>query len=395
MTLKIEKVEYDTQVFIGIHIPYQDTLSRDKIKTIDGRSWHPQEKLWLVPYNTTIYQTLKITFTNGLEIIPSDKPRVIKPPVLPPKIEVKPEYKKEGKHDFKPIENNGLFDQLNDKQKLAVSKLEELLVEERKAYHTRKGYRNILIQFLHCHPNTVPSLITNAQIKAYILKRIKEDNISKSTQNHLVSTFKAFYGRLLGQHDKIENLYRPENEQHLPKTLTTDEVVRLLKQVGNLKHKCLLMLMYGSGLRVGELVRLKPKDLDFEGKTVFVDNGKHYKDRYTILSEKAIMYLKRYFEEFKPTPSIWLFESPDGGHYSERSVQQIFAEALSKAQIKKQVSTHSFRHTFATELLKSSSDMDFVRKVMGHASIKTTQIYLHVLKSDLTRTRSPLDDLDV
>jgi integrase/recombinase XerD len=395
MTLKIEKVEYDTQVFIGLHIPYQDTLSRDKIKTIEGRLWHPQEKLWLVPYNTMMYKILKTTFTNGLEIVPSDKARVINPPFLPPKLEVKNEYKKESKHDYKTIEKNGLFDQLNDKQKLAVTKLEELLIEERKAYHTRKGYRNIFIQFLACHPQTLPSQISPEQIKAYILKRIKEDNISKSTQNHLVSTFKAFYGRLLGQEDKVMNLYRPENEQHLPKTLTTDEVVRLLKQVGNLKHKCLLMLMYGSGLRVGELVRLKPKDLDFEGKTVFVDNGKHYKDRYTILSEKAIIYLKRYFEEFKPTPAIWVFESPDGGHYSERSVQQIFAEALSKAQIRKQVSTHSFRHTFATELLKSSSDMDFVRKVMGHASIKTTQIYLHVLKSDLTRTRSPLDDLDI
>jgi integrase/recombinase XerD len=395
MKLKIEKVEYDTQIFIGIHIPYQDTLSRDKIKTIDGRLWHPQEKFWLVPYNTTTYQTLKITFINGLEIVPSDKARMINPPLLPPKMEVKDEYKKENKHDFKPIENNSLFDQLNDKQKLAVTKLEELLIEERKAYHTRKGYRNILIQFLFCHPNTVPSLITNAQIKAYILKRIKEENISKSTQNHLVSTFKAFYGRLLGQTDKVENLYRPENEQHLPKMLTPEEIIKLMKQVGNIKHKCILSLLYGSGLRVGEVVRLKHKDLDFEEKIVFVDNGKHYKDRYSVLSVKSIAYLKQYFEQHKPTPTVWLFESPDGGHYSERSVQQFFADAMSRAQIKKQVSTHSLRHAFATGLLKSSSDLDFVKKVMGHASIKTTEIYLHVLKSDISNNRSPLDDLDL
>ena len=284
-------------------------------------------------------------------------------------------------------------------------KLEELLIEERKAYHTRKGYRNIFIQFLACHSKTLPSQITTAQMKAYVLKRIQEDNISKSTQNHIVSTFKAFYGRLMGQSDKVENLYRPNNEQHLPKTLTQEEVVRLLQQVGNIKQKCILMLMYGSGLRVGEVVRLRLKDLDFEEKTVFVDNGKHYKDRYTILSEKAVVYLKQYLVQHKPTPLMpsassslgltWVFESPDGGHYSERSVQQFFAEALAKAQIKKQVSTHSLRHAFATELLKSSSDMDFVRKVMGHASIKTTQIYLHVLKTDLTRTKSPLDNLDL
>jgi integrase/recombinase XerD len=152
--------------------------------------------------------------------------------------------------------------------------------------------------------------------------------------------------------------------------------------------------MYGSGLRVGEAVRLKFKDLDIEEKTVFIDNGKHYKDRYSILSDKAITHLKQYFDQHKPTPSVWVFESPDGGHYSEHSVQQFFADALINAKINKQVSTHSLRHGFATELLKSCSDMDFVRKVMGHASIKTTQIYLHVLKTDLTLTKSPLDNLD-
>lgn len=392
MTLKIEKVEYLAQVYIGVHIPYQDVQSRDKIRTLDGRAWHPQEKLWLVPYNAQSYLNLKNTFGDQLEIMPSLKPREIKPPLLPPQLEVKTEV---AKHDFRPTENNNLFYQLTDKQKLAVTKLEELLIEERKAYHTRKGYRNIYIQFLACHPHTLPSQITTAQMKTYILKRIKEDNISKSTQNHIVSTFKAFYGRLMEQPDKVENLYRPTNEQHLPKTLTQEEVVRLLKQVGNMKQKCILMLMYGSGLRVGEVVRLRLKDLDFEEKTVFIDTGKHYKDRFTILSEKAIAYLKQYLAQHKPTPSVWVFESPDSGHYSERSVQKFFAEALARAQIKKQVSTHSLRHAFATELLKSSSDMDFVRKVMGHASIKTTQIYLHVLKTDLTRTKSPLDNLDL
>ena len=384
---QIEKVSYDGQNFIGIPIASTDQVSRDIIKKIEGRIWHPQEYLWLLPYNQLTYDKLKNAFESKL-IPPTTKDfRLIKPPVYEPKLPLKPKTPKE--------ESIALFDKLNGKQQLAVTKLEELLIEERKAYETRKGYRNILIQFLYQHPDTVPSQITNTQIKAYILKRIKEENISKSTQNHLVSTFKAFYGRLLTQYDKVENLYRPDKEQHLPKTLTPDEVLRLLKQVGNLKHKCMLMLMYGSGLRVGELVRLRHEDLDFSEKTVFVDNGKHYKDRFSILSEKSIVYLKKYFEEHKPTPVNWVFESPDGGHYSTRSVQLFFAEALTKAHIKKQVSTHSLRHTFATELLKSTSDLDFVRKVMGHASILTTQIYLHVIKTQLTQTKSPLDDLDI
>lgn len=384
---QVEKVTYSEMRFIGIPIPSTDTVSREIIKKIDGRIWHPQEYLWLLPYDQTIYNNLKNALGDKLLPPVTKTFREIKAPVYAPQLTLKPKQPKE--------ENTSLFDKLNGKQQLAVTKFEELLIEERKAYETRKGYRNILIQFLYLHADHMPSQIGQEQIKAYILKRIKEDNISKSTQNHIVSTFKAFYGRLLNQYHKVENLYRPEKEQHLPKTLTPDEVARLLKQVGNLKHKCMLMLMYGSGLRVGELVRLRLKDLDFTEKTVFVDNGKHYKDRFSILSEKSIIYLKKYFEEHKPTPVDWVFESPDGGHYSTRSVQLIFAEALAKAHIKKQVSTHSLRHTFATELVKSTSDLDFVRKVLGHASILTTQIYLHVVKSQLTATRSPLDDLDI
>jgi integrase/recombinase XerD len=291
------------------------------------------------------------------------------------------------------IENNALFDQLNAKQKLAVTKLENLLILERKAYPTIKGYRNILINFLWYYKDTLPSLVTAEQIKDYILMRIKDDTIAKSTHNQLISTLKAFYGRLLLQFAKVDDLYRPTKEESLPKGLSPDEIKRLFAKVGNLKHRSILTLLYGSGLRVGEVVRLKWEDLDFEEKTVFVNKGKHYKDRYTILSDASIAALKKYSSEHNPTD--WIFESPDFGHYSERSVQQFFTDAMKKAQIKKPLNSHSLRHAFATQLLKSHEDLDFVRKVMGHASIKTTQIYLHVLKEELTKTKSPMDDLDI
>ncbi len=382
---KIEKLTYNTHQFLGIPIPSNDMESRDKIKCIEGRSWHPQEKMWLLPYNQPTYDKLKAVFGDKLQKPTHSGFRLIKAPVHEPQRTLKPKTKK--------LDNSLLFDKLNGMQQIAVTKLENLLVEERKAYHTLKGYRNIFIHFLTFYHDVKPSLITNEQIRNYIVKRIKEDNISKSTQNQIISTFKAFYGRLLDQHHKVNDLYRPNKEQHLPKTLEPDEIVRLFAQVGNMKHKCILMLLYGSGLRVGEVVRLKWQDLDFVEKTVFIHNGKNYKDRYTILSDKTIGLLKKYNP--MPKTTDWVFESPDGGHYSERSVQQFFGEALAKARIDKQVSTHSLRHAFATQLLKAHTDLDFVRKVMGHASIKTTQIYLHVLKTDLTKTRSPLDDLDI
>ncbi len=287
----IEKVTYDGQNYMGIPIPSTDQTSRDMVKKMDGRIWHPQEYIWLLPYNHATYDKLKMAFEGKLQAPTSKEFRVIKPPVYPPQLTLKPKIQN--------VENTSLFDKLNGKQQLAVTKLEDLLIEERKAYHTMKGYRNIFIHFLTFYKEMIPSQITNEQIRYYILTRIKDENISKSTQNQMISTFKAFYGRLLEQHHKVNDLYRPNKEQHLPKTLEPAEIAKLFAQVGNVKHKCMLMLMYGSGLRVGEVVRLK-----------------------------------------------W-------------------------------------------------QDLDFVRKVMGHASIKTTQIYLHVLKTDLTKTRSPLDDLNI
>jgi integrase/recombinase XerD len=393
-SIKIEKVTFDNQSFIGVHIHFSDMENREKIKTIEGRSWHKFAKLWLVPYTAATYKRLQETFKDSLEIIEAANERTISAPMPEPKLTLKPEFEK-SKHAFKEIDNTAIFYKLSKEQQKAITELENLLIEERKAYKTRQGYRNIFIQFLFQHPNTLPDNISNAQMKAFIVRRIKEEDVSKSTQNQIISTLKAYYGRFLEHPDRVANLYRPDKEEHLPKMMTPDEIARMLKQVHNLKHKCMLMLLYGSGLRVGELVRLQLKDLDFEEKTVFVDTGKHYKDRYTIFSEKSMGYLKKYLAEHTPKPQSWVFESPDGGHYSERSVQQIFTEARDKAHIKKQLNTHSFRHAFATELLKASSDLDFVRKVMGHASIKTTQVYLHVIRKDLTKTKSPLDDLDI
>ena len=382
---QIEKVSFDEQTFMSLPIPYTDTISRESIKKIEGRFWHPQQNAWLLPYNQPTYNKLVQAFGDKLILPTTTTIRAIMPPVSQPQMTIKTENRK--------VENTSLFDKLNEQQQMAVTKLEHLLILERKAEHTRKGYRNIFIQFLTHYIDVLPSRITAEQISDYILHRVKDEKISKSTQNHIISTLKAFYSRILEHHAKVSGLYRPNKEEHLPKELEPVEVVKLFAQVGNIKHKCLLMLMYGSGLRVGEAVRLKWQDLDFEEKTVFVHNGKNYKDRYTILSDKAIQYLQKYQAQY--ATKDWVFESPTGEHYSERSVQLFFAEALAKAHIDKPLSTHSLRHGFATQLLKANTDLDFVRKVMGHASIKTTQIYLHVVKTELTKTKSPLDNLNI
>ena len=188
---------------MSLAIPPNDLGSRETIKKIEGRVWHPQERTWLVPMSQPNYEKLKAAFGEALQPPNEQMIREILPPVYPnaPKMTVKPNHKT--------IENKAAFDSLNAKQQLAVTKLEHLLIEERKEDSTITGYRNFFINFLLFYKDVIPSLITNEQIRAYIVKRIKEENISKSTQNTMISTFKAFYGRLLNQYDKVNDLYRP------------------------------------------------------------------------------------------------------------------------------------------------------------------------------------------
>jgi site-specific recombinase XerD len=193
--------------------------------------------------------------------------------------------------------------------------------------------------------------------------------------------------------EQLALLERPPKENKLPRDLDKDEIERLLRTITNNKHKCLLALMYSTGLRVGELVRLRLEDIDLDAKTVFVFQSKNNKDRFAVLGSKIIPLVQAYLLEHKP--QYWLFEGPDEEPYTTRSVQEIFKRARLKARINKNVSTHALRHSYATHNLAKGVDIELLRNLMGHESLKTTQIYLHVTKERLLGTPSPFDDLDL
>ena len=167
----------------------------------------------------------------------------------------------------------------------------------------------------------------------------------------------------------------------------------LLNAVDNLKHKCILMLIYSAGLRMGELLALERTDIIPERKQVLVRGGKGGKDRVTLLSEKILTLLNEYLQAY--TPRIYLFESPEGGMYSATSVQMVFKRAKKKAGITAPATVHTLRHSFATHLLESGTDLRYIQTLLGHASSKTTEIYTHVSTKALGQIRSPLDNLDL
>jgi site-specific recombinase XerD len=189
---------------------------------------------------------------------------------------------------------------------------------------------------------------------------------------------------------KIGNIPRPLNEKKLPVVLNRGEVLGLIAAAENLKHRTLLMLTYSAGLRVGEAVKLKIADIDSQRKLIHLHSTKGKKDRYTLLSDVTLVYLRRYYKAY--TPKEYLFEGAEGRrHLSERTAQTVFHNAAMKAGIVKSVSIHTLRHSFATHLLEGGTDLRYIQELLGHASSKTTEIYTHVTQKTLGRIVNPLD----
>jgi site-specific recombinase XerD len=225
------------------------------------------------------------------------------------------------------------------------------------------------------------------------MKCIQEKQISESHQNGIISAIKMFYIEVARQPEKVENLYRPKKANKLPNVLSEQEVTRLLKAPDNLKHRCMLMVIYASGLRLGEVINLQLTDIQSDIKRIFIRSGKGKKDRYTLLSDKVLQALRAYVKIYRP--SYWLFEGQDGGQYSERSLQEVFTQAKIKSKINPNATTHWLRHSFATHLLEKGVDLRYIQELLGHESSKTTEIYTHITKKGWNALKSPLDDLDI
>ncbi|MBK9959064.1 MAG: tyrosine-type recombinase/integrase [Chitinophagaceae bacterium] len=180
----------------------------------------------------------------------------------------------------------------------------------------------------------------------------------------------------------------------LPRLLNETEIARLFNALSNKKHKAMLFTAYSAGLRVSEIVALKITDIDSRRMQIFIERAKGKKDRYVPLSPILLDILRDYIKEYKPRPKRYLFESETTGEaYPTRTAQQIFYNAKNKAGIKKEIGMHSLRHSFATHLLEKGTDIRYIKDLLGHFNIKTTERYLHVSRRELVNIKSPFDDL--
>ena len=185
---------------------------------------------------------------------------------------------------------------------------------------------------------------------------------------------------------------RPRREHKLPNVLSKEEVAAILHVLPNQKHRTMLSLIYACGLRRGELLNLKPENIDSKRHLLIILKAKGKKDRVVPISDKVITMLREYYKIYKP--KIWLFEGQSTAEqYSESSLQEVLKNAIQKAGIKKPVTLHWLRHSYATHLLEAGTDLRYIQELLGHKSSKTTEIYTHVSEKSLQKISSPFDNL--
>lgn len=204
---------------------------------------------------------------------------------------------------------------------------------------------------------------------------------------------KLFFGCIHNKHIDSVTIERPRREHKLPNVLSKREVAKLLQFTKNQKHRTMLSLIYGCGLRRGELINLRPGDIESQRGLMVIRQAKGRRDRVVPISENTITMLRDYYRNYRP--KNWLFEGQYGGEkYSERSLQMVLKHALRRAGIKKPATLHWLRHSYATHLLEAGTDLRYIQELLGHKSSKTTEIYTHVGNHSIRSIKSPLDTLD-
>ena len=272
----------------------------------------------------------------------------------------------------------------------AIQQFRRWMEVKRYSANTISTYCEALSVFFRFHNQRVPEVLTQEMMLQFQREYIIARQLSFAYQNQAINAVRLFYSKMKQNLIDFEALDRPKNTQRLPHVLNKEEVRMLLGVVKNLKHQAMLSLIYSCGLRCGELLKIKKTDISQDGAMLKINQGKGGKDRMLPLSKKMHELLVRYGENFKT--EVYLFEGvKPGAPYDERSLQQVLKKAVKEAGINKPVTLHWLRHSYATHLLESGTDLRYIQTLLGHKSSKTKEIYTHVSRLMLQKITSPFD----
>lgn len=341
---------------LAVKIQYDPELL-PVIKAIPGRRWSMDEKTWYIPDRKEYFDSIisASAVMNYDIFVGGDEVYSFREEIL-------------------------LYESLTD--------LKNELVIRKYSRSTMESYIRYNFNLLK-HARLKPDEITQHDITLFLSDTIIRSNANASTVQLIINALRFYYGEVLKK-NFIYEFTPPRKDKKLPVVLSRKEVFAIIGSVTNLKHKTLLMLIYSAGLRLNEAITIKVSDIDTDRGMIVIRKGKGRKDRTTLLSEKFLVILKEYLEEYRPDD--WLFEGQvRREHLSARSVQHLFTHAAEKAGIKKKASVHTLRHSFATHLLEQGIDIRYIQELLGHSSPNTTMIYTHVSTGKLKDIKSPLD----
>ena len=346
---------------IKIFIPYDMYLVRNAIKKMDSSFWHPHQKLWSVINTKKNYETLKSICKENCKI--EKDIRFIPVPTVP-------------------LTQNALD---------ALYSLEKALVLKQYSTSSIKIYKKMFSVFLGKFMQRDLKEVTKEDIEGFIYELIKKSKISESYQNQMINAIKAFYEHALNKPREYYDIQRPKKTRSIPNTLSKEEILKIIRSPKNIKHRAILCTIYGSGLRISELINLLIADVHSKDGYLYIKDSKGKKDRKTILSQQLITLLRAYYIEYKP--SYWLFEGQSGCQYSTSSIRAIFRKSVTNTGSNPWATVHTLRHSFATHCIENNINLRHLQNMLGHSSPKTTEIYTKTIEINNKTITSPLDYL--
>ena len=358
-TIILEQKTHRKNNQLLIKFDYDETLI-SLVRSVNGTSWSKSLKTWYL-INTAENLAIILKLFEGIT-----------------KIDLSGISKKVGfKRDLTP------------EQKKILNNFYLFLKGKRYSQSTIQTYTFFVADFINFHTKTPLEELTNRDVELFIETVFIERNYSVSSQRQFISALKIF--TVFCPQTKINNLSleRPKKSRLLPNVLSQEEVLRIIQLTKNLKHRAIIVLLYSSGLRIGEVTGLLLKNIDILRKQIKVEGGKGRKDRFVVLATSYLPLLHNYLTTFKP--ALYFIEGPTGKKYSESSIRKFLFKSVQKAGISKKVTPHTLRHSYATHLLENGVGLRHIQELLGHAKPETTMIYTHVQRKDLMEIQNPLD----
>jgi integrase/recombinase XerD len=375
--VSITVLPYDEKT-LRLNVPYHPATV-EKIKQLPSRQWSKQERCWFIPNDRLIVERL-------IELFGEEQ--VMDCREIPEPGEARSEA---------PLQLAATVPSSEDRCPKGVDALMALLDQEMRVRNfsrqTIKNYR-MAIQRFCAAINHHPAEASQQEIKRYLIALHEEHGYAPRTVNLHAGALAFFYRQVLDRAEPVTHLPRMKLGRSLPEIYSEEEVTRILTAVENPKHRLILMIAYGCGLRLSELCHLRPVDISLERRQITVRHGKGNKDRTVMIDEVLSPFMDEYLS--RGSGKEWLFEGYEQGRrLSKRTIGLVFEHACQKAGVHRRGGIHGFRHSFATHLIDHGTGLRQVQELLGHGNSKTTEVYTHVSTATILKIRSPLAHLQL